>query len=40
MSKSGFSNDILDLVNDPIKTAVWFKIMQDDGKIAKEISKG
>lgn len=39
MSKSGVSIDILDLVNDPIKIAIWFEIMREDGITAKEISK-
>ena len=39
MSKSGVSIDILDLVNNPIKIAIWFEIMREDGITAKEISK-
>ena len=39
MSKSRVSIDILDLVNDPIKIAIWFDIMRSDGITAKAIAQ-
>ncbi|MHA1420125.1 MAG: winged helix-turn-helix domain-containing protein [Candidatus Heimdallarchaeaceae archaeon] len=39
MGKSSISINMLNLVNDPIKIAIWFDIMRSDGITAKAIAK-